>query len=146
MPSRRQRPTFGRVTSTEDGSEEVESPEQGDSGQPRRRILCRWCRCLIAQPARGRPREFCKRSCRQREFESRSRAAAHGLDEHQLIVTRSELDELRDRIYVLTCAIQDVDGDLGGDWSRASQQELHDALRWILAAARPVSGPDSLGG
>jgi hypothetical protein len=61
-------------------------------------------------------------------------------------VARSELDALRDQIYVLTCAIQDIDGDLGHEWSTATPQELRDALGWILAAARPISSPDSLGG
>lgn len=60
-------------------------------------------------------------------------------------MTRSELDDLRDRIYVLTCAMQDVDTDLGTDWSNATPGELSDSLRWLIAAARPLSTGDQLG-
>jgi hypothetical protein len=116
-----------------------------------RRIFCRWCRRSIVQPSRGRPREFCKRSCRQRDFESRSKAAAHGLDERQLIVTRKQLDDLRDRLYVLVCAVQDVDADLGATqagaagWPKATPLELRDSLMGLLAAARPLVEADGLG-
>ena len=45
----------------------------------------------------GRPRRFCKTSCRQRDYEARRRAKELGLGEDELIVARSELEYLRDR-------------------------------------------------
>ena len=83
----------------------------------------------------GRPREFCKRSCRQRDFEARTRAAIHGLDEHDLIVARSELERVRDELYVLQCAVEDVERDLP---AASDMSELREALEWLLAAARPL--------
>lgn len=83
----------------------------------------------------GRPRVFCKRSCRQREFEARARAARHGLDETDLIVARSELEQLRDELYVLQCAVEDVDRDI---IQTSTLAEMREGLEWVLAAARPL--------
>jgi hypothetical protein len=77
---------------------------------------CRWCgRGFEPTPGPGRPRQFCRRSCRQRDYEARRRAAERGLDEDELIVTRAELNELRDRLYVLGETVKDVEADLTDD-------------------------------
>lgn len=97
---------------------------------------CRWCRRVFTAPdGPGRPREFCKRSCRQRDYEARRRASERGLDETDLVVARSELDELRDRIYVLECALEDVARDLAGS---PDPGDVREALDWLVQAARPV--------
>jgi hypothetical protein len=97
---------------------------------------CRWCgRAITVVPGPGRPREFCKQSCRQADYVARQRAAEVGLGEAELIVTRAALDDLRDRLYVLEAAIEDVERDLP---EAESAQDLRDALTWLLAAARPV--------
>ena len=87
--------------------------------------------------ATGRPRVYCRRSCRQRDFEARRRAAEVGLNESELVVARHELDELYDALYVLECAVEDVDRDLG---ATPTKQELDDAVKWLLQAARPLTG------
>jgi len=53
-------------------------------------------------------------------------------------MARSELDELRDALYVLEAAVEDVDRDLAeaGD----DPAELRRALEWLLQAARPLLG------
>lgn len=108
--------------------------ETGPDGEARRR--CRWCaRPLPERSGAGRPREFCRRSCRQRDYESRRRAAEVGLGEEELILARSSLHDLRDRIYVLEAAIEDVDGDLADSPDLA---EYRDAVSWLLEAARPI--------
>jgi len=77
---------------------------------------CRWCgRGFESTPGAGRPRQFCKRSCRQRDYEARRRAAERGLDEDELIITRTELNELRDRLFVLAETLKDVEADLTDD-------------------------------
>src|ERR671910_179315 len=96
---------------------------------------CRWCgRALPARHGPGRPREFCKESCRQLDYQARRRAAEVGLSEHELIVARRELDELYDRLYVLEAAIEDVDRDLAEEPTPA---DYRDAVAWPRAAARP---------
>jgi hypothetical protein len=60
-----------------------------------------------------------------------------GLGEAELIITRQALDELRDKLYVLEAAVEDVDRDLQG---AEAEQDLRDALDWLLQAARPLLG------
>jgi hypothetical protein len=72
--------------------------------------------------------------CRQRDYIARLTSRDAGLSEAQLIVTRAELEELRDKLYVLECAIDDVRRDLddGGD--------PQEALDWVIEAAEPLLG------
>ena len=69
-------------------------------------------------------------------FQSRRRAAELGLSEAELVVTRQQLEELRDALYVLACAVQDVDRDLAeaGD----DPAEVKRSLNWLLEAVRPL--------
>ena len=133
------RPSHGRLSTRTSPSFVTVTKPQIEAGgrEPGRRAACRWCRRPLDQPAVGRPREFCRRSCRQRDFETRQRAASHGLDESALIVARGELDQLRDELYVLTCAVEDVERDLAG---QPGGDDYRDAVRWLLDAARPLTG------
>ncbi len=63
-----------------------------------------------------------------------------GVGEHELVVTRAALDRLRDDLYVLACAIEDVDRDLAD--ASSSPDALREALDWLLDAARPLSRHD----
>jgi hypothetical protein len=83
----------------------------------------------------GRPRQFCRRSCRQRDFEARERAKALGLDEAELIITRAALEELRDKLFVLRCAVQDVERDLTASRTLTSYK---DAVGWLIDSASPL--------
>ena len=106
-----------------------------------KRIACAWCGQPIGggpnPSGRGRPRRYCKRSCRQRDFEARKRAKELGLAESDLIVARREIERLDDLIFVLGCAIADVEGDIALDGSAA---QLGRSLDWLLEAARPLIG------
>ena len=77
---------------------------------------------------------YCRPSCRQRDYEARRRADELGLDEHELVVTPSELETLRDRLYVLQCAVDDVERDLAA--APDDPEELQRALVWLLEAAK----------
>ena len=59
------------------------------------------------------------------------------MSERELVVTREALDDLRDRIYVLACAIEDVETDLQPDGDPTTR-DYRSALKWVLEAARPV--------
>ena len=97
---------------------------------------CRWCRrALPARRGPGRPRRYCGGSCRQQEYLRRQRAAEAGLAEHELVVTRAELDALHDKLYVLEAAVEDVTADLDGD---PSLRDYREAVAWLLDAARPL--------
>jgi len=83
----------------------------------------------------GRPRLYCRRSCRQRDYEARRRQQELGLAEGELVVARAQLDDLADRLYVLEAAVEDVERDL----AEASQgSDYQEALAWLLDAARPL--------
>ncbi|HEX2564464.1 MAG TPA: hypothetical protein VHK25_11135 [Acidimicrobiales bacterium] len=100
---------------------------------------CRWCaRPFTAAPGPGRPRQYCRRSCRQRDYEARRQAADLGLGDARLVVARSELDALHDRLYELEAAVEDVDRDLAAA-DRAGADEYREALEWVLSAARPLA-------
>ena len=99
---------------------------------------CRWCRrAIAAKDGPGRPREFCSQACRQWDWVARQRARELKLSEDQLVMTRSELDDLHDALYVLACAVQDVRRDLETN-QKPSARELNELLRWILDCADPL--------
>jgi hypothetical protein len=103
---------------------------------------CRWCgREIEERPGPGRKREFCKQSCRQADYIARQRAAEAGLSEHELIITREALDDLRDRLYVLEAAVEDVERDLA---ESTDPDEVRRALGWLLSAAKPLVGTEGL--
>ena len=98
---------------------------------------CRWCgRGFEVQPGPGRPRLFCRQGCRQADYIARQRVAEAGLSEAELIVTRAALDDLRDRLYVLEAAVEDVDRDLAT--AGEDPEEVRRALDWLLQAVRPL--------
>jgi hypothetical protein len=103
-----------------------------------KREACAWCgRPLPTEPGRGRPRKYCRRSCRQRDFEARQRARELGLAESDLIVARKAVEGLDDLCFVLECAIADVQADVARD---GSPEQLKASLEWLLEAARPLLG------
>ena len=110
--------------------------ETAEPGGPR--AHCRWCRrALPARRGPGRPREFCSQRCRQWDWVARQRARELEISDDELVVARTELDELHDELYVLACAVEDVERDLSVP-GRRSITELQDAVDWLLGAARPL--------
>ena len=98
---------------------------------------CAWCgRTYEIKAGRGRPQLYCRRSCRQREYESNRRSRELGLSESELVVTRDELEQLRDALYVLEAAVHDVERDVNE--RPDDPAELKRALDWLLDAARPL--------
>src|ERR1700730_8923910 len=93
-------------------------------------------------PGPGRPPDYCRPSHRQRDYESRRRSADLGLSDAELVVTRRALDELRDQVYLLECAIEDVGRDLADD---DSPDSVRRSIDWLLQAARPLVATRMLG-
>ncbi len=86
----------------------------------------------------GRPRVFCSQACRQWDWVGRQRARELQLNEDELIVTRAALDQLHDELYVVACAVDDVERDLEAAGKGPQAKELAEMLRWLLEAARPI--------
>ena len=96
----------------------------------RKKARCAWCGTTFAAGGGpGRPRRYCRRSCRQRDYEARRRATELGLGEHELVVARQELESTQDRLWVLAQAIADYE-------SAAAGRDRRDALTELLDAAR----------
>ena len=55
-------------------------------------------------------------------------------------MARHALDTLRDELYVLGCAVEDVERDLAAT-AQPTTGDLRDALAWLLDAARPLCAP-----
>ncbi len=60
------------------------------------------------------------------------------LGEHELIVTKDELDHLHDELYVLACAVDDAERDLAELGAKPTPAQLREILDWLLDAARPI--------
>ena len=57
---------------------------------------------------------------------------------HELVITKAELDELHDELYVLACAVDDVERDLEAAGKKPETSEITQMLSWLLDAARPI--------
>ena len=106
--------------------------------QQEQRSRCRWCRRVLPKQTLGRPRKFCSQACRQWDWVGRQRARELQLNEHELIVTKAELDQLHDELYVLACAVDDVERDLATTGKRPAANDVTEMLSWLLEAARPI--------
>lgn len=102
-------------------------------------VRCRWCRAVLPdRSGPGRPRRYCSQRCRQWDWVARQRAQELALSEGELVVTRAELDALRDELYVLACAVEDAERDLAALGLDPPASELREILDWVLVAARPL--------
>jgi hypothetical protein len=78
---------------------------------------------------------YCKQSCRQRDYEARQRTAELGLGEHELVITREELESIRDRLFVLERTVEDAEVDLQQPEARRAK-ELRRIMEYVLDTAR----------
>lgn len=75
--------------------------------------MCRWCGVTFRpDPGSGRPREFCRRSHRQRHYEAQRAAARLGLRPGDVLIAEADLEALRDAQFRLHAALEDVREDL----------------------------------
>jgi hypothetical protein len=97
---------------------------------------CRWCGREFAQaPGRGRPRLYCRQSCRQQAHLARKLAGAHGLGDDDVIVSRESLEDLQGKLYGLQAALEDVDRDLTDS---DDPDDVADALAWLRENAEAL--------
>jgi hypothetical protein len=96
-------------------------------------MSCAWCgRSFALHSGQGRPARYCRRSHRQRAFEARRLALRMGLDSGEALVDSGSLEALRDRLYILESALDDVESDLRG---RPPLEEYKRAFQHLYAAA-----------
>jgi len=67
---------------------------------------------------------------------ARKLAGLHGLGDDDLIVSRTQLEELQSRLYCLQAALEDVDRDLA---VADGPDDVREALAWLSENARPAA-------
>ena len=67
---------------------------------------------------------------------ARKLAKSHGLDDDDVIVDRSTLEELQGLLYCLQAAVEDVERDLS---TSATPTDVSEALAWLLENAQPLA-------
>lgn len=78
---------------------------------------------------------YCRPSHRQRAYEARRIADEHKLSEDDVLVGRVSFEAVRDLLYRIEAALQDVDGDLR---QGADPDEYRKALWHLYEAAAEV--------
>jgi hypothetical protein len=97
---------------------------------------CEWCQAaLVAREGPGRPRRFCRQSCRQQAYVARKVASAPGVGDHQRIVDRRQLEAAQDRIALLRQAL----ADLEREGASGHHDALANAVDWLHAHAVEVA-------
>lgn len=73
---------------------------------------CEWCRRPVEATPVGRPKKFCRQSCRQRAYEARRRSVELGLGDDELVVTRNELNDANDRLAEVLVSVSEARRDV----------------------------------
>jgi hypothetical protein len=70
---------------------------------------CRWCgRRFEVEKGPGRPREFCRQACRQRDYEARRGGRQLVTDGDVLVLPRRAVHDLQDRLWLVEAAVDDA--------------------------------------
>jgi len=67
---------------------------------------------------------------------ARKLAQSHGLNDDDVIVDRSAIEELQGLLYCLQAAVEDVQRDLAGS---STPQDVSEALAWLMENAEPLA-------
>lgn len=95
----------------------------------RSQAVCAWCgKEIVVNEGRGRKRKYCSSSCKQRAYEQRQLLAGTSVDADSVILSKARVAEIRDQLFALRCAAEDVctavDEGVGADELRPLCDEL----------------------
>ena len=98
---------------------------------------CVWCGGSFRVPTGpGRPRRYCRPSHRQRAYEARREADRRGLGPGEVVIARTTWESLRDALYRLESAAEDVAVDLVA--GRPTKRDYVEALAHLSSAVRDL--------
>jgi len=99
---------------------------------------CAWCRRRLPEAARtGRPRRFCRSSCRQRAYETRQRLEDAAWSEDRLRSREVTLDE----VALVAAALADlVDGPTLGPVVELPLDEVEELIEQVRRFATELLG------
>lgn len=69
---------------------------------------CAWCGRELPTGGRGRPRKYCRASCRQRAYEQRQKIPGTGNAPETVIIHPDKARVLEDELFELRCAAEDI--------------------------------------
>jgi len=98
---------------------------------------CAWCGRRLPDPApTGRPRTYCRRSCRQRAFEARRRLTELDWGEARIRELLERSDELEVVVAAATDVVEEMARDIDDDrpWDDDARSELVERLQAILGS------------
>lgn len=107
----------------------------------KRQRHCAWCGGPFqANAGPGRPAKYCRPSHRQRAYEARREAERRGIGPDEVLLARYAWERLRDALYRLEAAAEDVAADLGaGRPTRADYVEAIAHLTSAVAELQEIS-------
>ncbi|BDH57557.1 hypothetical protein [Tsukamurella sp. PLM1] len=101
----------------------------------RRSGTCAWCGREVVSEGPGRTRKYCRRSCRQRAYESRAALTGTALPTDSVVLTAAEADAVGERMFEVRCAAEDVRTAIAEGATTAELAELADRLVETAKAA-----------
>lgn len=88
----------------------------------------------------GRPRRYCRRSHRQRYYEAQRLGERRGIGDDEVLISRRVWDQLRDALFRLQAATEDVAMDvMGGKPTKAEYIEALAHLTQAVSELQEVS-------
>ena len=96
---------------------------------------CAWCGKDIASSGRGRPRKYCSQACRQRAYEQRNNVSGTAIPANAVIMTPDRAEELKDSLFELRCAAEDIATAVG---EGETPQEVSELCRELVELARKI--------
>ncbi len=97
--------------------------------------VCSWCGKDIASTGRGRPRKYCSQACRQRAYEQRNNVSGTAIPAEAVILTPERAEELKDSLFELRCAAEDIATAVG---ERENPQDISTLCSELVALARNI--------
>lgn len=83
---------------------------------------------MAVQKGRGRRRKYCSPACKQRAYEQRHNITGTGIPQKAVIMAPEKAESLRDELYALRCAAEDISTACSENASHGEIQHLCDEL------------------
>lgn len=96
---------------------------------------CAWCGREIQANNRGRPKKYCRQSCKQRAYEQRNKVAGTEIPAQAVIIQPERAAALKDSLFVLRCAAEDI---ATASAEGAESKEIRDLCRELVELARTI--------
>ncbi|WP_047241391.1 hypothetical protein [Corynebacterium epidermidicanis] len=101
-------------------------------------VTCAWCGNPIETTGRGRPKKYCSHSCRQRAYEQRNNVSGTSIPADAVILHPQRYAELKDSLFELRCAAEDIATAATENASAAEMRQLCDELVTLARSVEKI--------